>query len=117
MLSKGNMGALLYHYTGQVGPYLGIQGQLDGIVVIDCAAAVDAAITILSSLLMGAALPFLTVTVAMAVVDGGKVVVNNGGGKGQGLCGRGRMTAQGQVQGHKGQEGKGGQGHKGKCEG
>ncbi len=47
------------------------QGQLVWIDVIDCAAAVDAAATILSLLLMAAVLPLLTVTVAMAVVDGG----------------------------------------------
>ncbi len=43
---------------------------MDWIVVINCAAAVDAAATILSLLLIAAALPLLTVTVAMAV-DGG----------------------------------------------
>jgi hypothetical protein len=44
----------------RLAPDLGTQGQLDWIVVIDCAAAVDAATTILSSLLMAAVLPLLT---------------------------------------------------------
>ena len=67
-------GTWLHPYTvtpAMLAPDLGTQGQSDWIVVIDCAAAVDAAPTILSSLLMAAALPLLTVTVAMAVVDGG----------------------------------------------
>ena len=67
-------GTWVHPYTitpARLAPDLGTQGQSDWIVVIDCAAAVDAAATILSSLLMAAALPLLTVTVAMAVVDGG----------------------------------------------
>ena len=74
----------------RLAPDLGTQGQSDWIVVIDCAAAVDAAATILSSLLMAAVLPLLTVTVAMAVVDAGNSCVNNGSSEGQGLRGRGR---------------------------
>ncbi len=64
----------MHPYTitpARLAPDLGTQGQLDWIVVIDCAVAVDAVATILSSLLMAAALPLLTVTVVMAVVDGG----------------------------------------------
>jgi hypothetical protein len=67
-------GTLVHPYTitpARLAPDLGTQGQSDWIVVIDCAVAVDAAATILSSLLMAVALPLLTVTVAMAVVDGG----------------------------------------------
>ncbi len=67
-------GTWVHPYTvtpARLAPYLGTQGQSDWIVVIDCAAAVDAAATILSSLLMAAALPLLAVTVMMAVVDGG----------------------------------------------
>jgi hypothetical protein len=67
-------GTWVHPYTitpARFAPDLGTQGQSVWIVVIDCAAAVDAAATILSSLLMAAALPLLTVTVAMAVVDGG----------------------------------------------
>ena len=67
-------GTWVHPYTvtpAMLAPDLGTQGQSDWIVVIDCAAAVDAAPTILSSLLMAAALPPLTVTVAMAVVNGG----------------------------------------------
>jgi hypothetical protein len=55
----------------RLAPDLGTQGQSDWIVVIDCAAAVDAAATILSSSLMAAPLLSLTVIVAMAVIDGG----------------------------------------------
>ncbi len=55
----------------KLAPDLGTQGQSDWIVVIDCAAAVDAAATILSLSFMAAALPSLTITVAMVVIDGG----------------------------------------------
>ena len=67
-------GTWVHPYTitpARLAPDLGTQGQSDWIVVINCAAAVDAAPTILSSLLMAVALLSLTVTVAMAVVDDG----------------------------------------------
>jgi hypothetical protein len=67
-------GTWVHPYTvtpARLAPDLGTQGQSDWIVVIGCAAAVDAATTILSSSLMAAALPLLTVTVAMAVVNSG----------------------------------------------
>ena len=67
-------GIRVYSYTitpARLAPDLGTQGQSDWIVVIICALAVDATPTILSSLLMVAVLPLLTVTVAMAVVDDG----------------------------------------------
>jgi hypothetical protein len=67
-------GTWVHPYTitsTRLAPDLGTQVQSVWIVVIDCAAAVDAAATILSSLLMAAALPLLTVTVLMTVVDGG----------------------------------------------
>ena len=65
-------GTWVHPYTvtpAWLAPDLGTQGQADWIVIIDCAAAVDAAATILSSSLMTVVLPLLTVTVAMAVVD------------------------------------------------
>ena len=67
-------GIWVHSYTitpARLAPDLGTQGQSGWIVVINCALAVDAAPTILSSLLMAAVLPLLTVTVAMAVVDDG----------------------------------------------
>ena len=54
-------------------PDLSTQGESDWIVVITCAAAVDATTTNLSLSLMAAALPSLTVTVVMAVVNGGNI--------------------------------------------
>jgi hypothetical protein len=67
-------GTWVHPYTvtpARLAPDLGTQWQSDWIVVIDCAAAVDAAPTILSSLLMAVALSLLAVTVALAVVNGG----------------------------------------------
>ncbi len=67
-------GTLVHPYTitpARLAPDLGTQGQSDWIVVIDCAAAVDAAATILSWLLWAGGLTLLTVTVARDVVDGG----------------------------------------------